>query len=228
MISVCSHTQHREQNENFQAACPETPGVAAAHRSASEFQRRLDLAPAAVVRSPIRSTATMKYCLRNSIAAIALGAATGFPVVPTALAAEPARAVVAAATTAGFTELERQMVEQYFGKMPAQTGADETGVESETGADKDGKAGKSAGKKKNPPPGLARRDSLPPGLARQEALPPGLAQRALPADLEEQLPPPPTGYERRIAGDSAVVLIEKATGIVADIIEDILVPPADD
>lgn len=155
-------------------------------------------------------------------------------VVATAQAGEVADKSIAAAVDAGFTELERQLVEKYFGRMPAAATAetdDETEVEEENdggGKGQKGKQGKHGGKDKGLPPGLAKRDSLPPGLAKRETLPPGLAKRGLPADLEEQLPPPPEGYERQIIGDAAVVLIDKATGKVADIIKDILIPGADD
>ena len=79
-----------------------------------------------------------------------------------------------------------------------------------------GKA-KGKGKSKKMPPGLAKRKELPPGLARRHALPPGLAVRELPAELEEQLPPPEKGQQRIIA-DENVVLIEQATGRILDII----------
>ena len=109
---------------------------------------------------------------------------------------------------AAFSEVERKIIEKYYGKVH------ETGTVSN-----------SKGKKaKGLPPGLAKRDSLPPGLAKQleknGTLPPGLAKRALPADLESQLPPVPKGYQRSILEDMTVVLIEEATGRIADIIFD--------
>ncbi len=148
-----------------------------------------------------------------------------------AQAGDMADSAIEKAVDAGFTDLERQLVEKYFGKMPPDAKSDAS-VESD-GAGNDGKGNKGkqdkhAGKNKGLPPGLAKRDSLPPGLAKRETLPPGLAKRSLPADLEEQLPPPPEGYERQIIGDATVVLIDKATGKVADIIKDILIPSADD
>lgn len=163
-------------------------------------------------------------------ALIVTGTAGGPGVISSAMADEVARKSVEAAIDAGFTELERQLVEKYFGRMP-ESGADDDAADQEdsgSGKGKKPKGEKQGGKNKGLPPGLAKRDSLPPGLAKRETLPPGLAKRDLPEDLEEQLPPPPEGYERRIVGDAAVVLIEKATGKVADIIKDILIPPADD
>ena len=150
---------------------------------------------------------------------------------PAAQAAEMTDSAIEKAVDAGFTEMERQMVEKYFGKMPPDAGTDatvETDGDEDGGKGKKGGKGKHGGKDKGLPPGLAKRDSLPPGLAKRETLPPGLAKRSLPADLEEQLPPPPEGYERQIVGDAAVVLIDKATGKIADIIGDILIPGADD
>ena len=138
----------------------------------------------------------MKFRRSLMVAALVLpGAMAGSVMTPAARAADMADSAVDKAVDAGFTGQERQVVEKYYGKMPAEAQPD---------------------------------DTLPPGLARRDILPPGLAQRDLPADLEEQLPPPPAGYERRIVGDSAVVLIDTATGMVADIIKDILIPGADD
>lgn len=103
-----------------------------------------------------------------------------------------------------FDETEKAIIEEYFGKKLS-------GKEGE---------GKEKGAKKMPP-GLAKRDELPPGLARQVEkngrLPPGLARRDLPSDLEAKLPPPGEGMKRLVAG-SDVVLIEKATDLVLDVI----------
>ncbi len=73
------------------------------------------------------------------------------------------------------------------------------------------------------PPGLAKRDgNLPPGLERQleknGRLPPGLAKRALPDELHHRLGPPRKGTRRYIVNED-VVLIEEATGVILDIIE---------
>jgi hypothetical protein len=56
----------------------------------------------------------------------------------------------------------------------------------------------------------------------RETLPPGLDKRDLPADLEGSLPLR-EGIERIIAGD-AVVLVDEVTGVVLDILEDVIVP----
>ncbi|TNF96009.1 MAG: hypothetical protein EP297_10990 [Gammaproteobacteria bacterium] len=116
---------------------------------------------------------------------------------------------------ATFSEKERQTISEYFNKHSTET-------EDEP---KKQKKSKGKGKSKGLPPGLARKEHLPPGLEKQlqrnGTLPPGLAKRDLPADLTSSLPPVQDGMERVIA-DSHVVLVEKASGIIRDIIEDIV------
>lgn len=66
-------------------------------------------------------------------------------------------------------------------------------------------------------------DSLPPGIrkkvARGKPLPPGIAKR-FPDGLSSQLRARP-GYEFRTVG-ADVVLVEAATGVIADVIKGIL------
>lgn len=119
------------------------------------------------------------------------------------------------AVDAGFSELERDLIGKYYQRhQTSRTYSDE---------DRSSKT-KNKNSGKGLPPGLARKDQLPPGLAKQlqknGTLPPGLAKRSLPSDLERQLPPPPKGYERQIIEDATVVLVNKATGKIADIIYD--------
>lgn len=115
-----------------------------------------------------------------------------------------------------FSELERRIIEEYFGKDSEQEEADKD-------EDKDKKWSK--GKSKGLPPGLAKRGTLPPGLAKQVAfrgtLPPGLQKRDLPDDLYALLPERSSDQEISIVDDD-VVLIEKATGFIIDIIEDVI------
>lgn len=79
-------------------------------------------------------------------------------------------------------------------------------------------------KHKRTPPGLAKRSQLPPGLARQVerngTLPPGLQGRGLPGDLESRLSGLPEGFVRLIVGTD-VVLMNKKTRVIVDIIKDI-------
>lgn len=77
------------------------------------------------------------------------------------------------------------------------------------------------------PPGLAKRDQLPPGLAKQlkenGRLPPGLAKRDLPADLAAQLPSRPSDQDVTVVNGD-VVLVDRATGIILDILKDVVAP----
>ena len=143
------------------------------------------------------------------IALLALSININFKI---AHAQDTINAVVGEAARAGFSELERQLIKKYLGEQK------QTEASTTTSKNKKDKSTKAM------PPGLAKRDSLPPGLAaqleRNGTLPPGLAKRELPADLEQQLPPVKDGYERTILEDLSVVLIEKASGRIADIIND--------
>ncbi len=110
------------------------------------------------------------------------------------------------------SEIEHRIFGEYFGLDQ---------IEQDYGQGK--KKGK--GKKKGLPPGLAKRGSLPPGLQKQldanGSLPPGLAKRDLPSDLQYSLPWRAT--EQFIIVDDDVLLVERATGVVLDIIENVLV-----
>ena len=100
-----------------------------------------------------------------------------------------------AIAAAVFTELERQIIRDYY----RDHGHGRSGL----------------------PPGLARRDRLPPGLERQLVergrLPPGLETRALPDDLVRRLPRRDARYGR-VEIDGGVLLIENATRLVLDVI----------
>ena len=69
------------------------------------------------------------------------------------------------------------------------------------------------------------RKGLPPGIAknlqRGKRLPPGIAKQALPPGLTYRLPPAPDGYER-IVLSGKVLLVEIATQIVHDVLEDVV------
>jgi hypothetical protein len=86
--------------------------------------------------------------------------------------------------------------------------------------DHEGATGKSRGKSngrsgKSLPPGIAK------NLQRGKPLPPGIAKQVLPSGLIALLPPPPKGYERiEIAGK--VLLVEIATQVIHDVLEDVL------
>ncbi|MFP6741498.1 MAG: hypothetical protein VCD33_07725, partial [Alphaproteobacteria bacterium] len=128
----------------------------------------------------------------------------------------------------------------FFAEIPPLTLEDLEAIEDEADeADADDGQGQGQGnskkkkkkkkKKKNNagglPPGLAKRDQLPPGLARyvekHGTLPPGLEVRGLPPELESQLPDPGPNRERVVVGDD-ILLIEKGTGLIIDILADVI------
>lgn len=119
----------------------------------------------------------------------------------------------------GFSELERQLIGDYFNKHRYYADEDSGGGKSKK------HKGKGKGKQKGMPPGLAKRGKLPPGLQKQlqrnGTLPPGLAKRDLPGNLNTQLPSVDEGLERVITNTS-VLLVDKATGVIKDIIKDIV------
>lgn len=80
----------------------------------------------------------------------------------------------------------------------------------------------------NLPPGLAKRGgNLPPGLQKQlernGTLPPGLQKRVqpFPADLRNQLPRLPSGYDYGVIGPDAIILDSRTQRIV-DIIHAVI------
>ena len=84
------------------------------------------------------------------------------------------------------------------------------------------------GKAKGLPPGLAKRGgNLPPGLqkhlAKNGQLPPGLQKRLepLPVDLDHSLPRLPEYWERVVL-ERDVILIDRRTNRILDIIENVV------
>ena len=69
------------------------------------------------------------------------------------------------------------------------------------------------------------KNGLPPGIAknleRGKPLPPGIARQSLPAGLIGRLPPPPAGYERVVLAGK-VLLVEIATQVIHDVLEDLV------
>lgn len=83
-------------------------------------------------------------------------------------------------------------------------------------------------KKKGLPPGLAKRGGdLPPGLQKKldrgGQLPPGLQKRMepLPTDLDRRLPRLPEYWERVVV-ERDIVLIDRRSNRILDIIEDVI------
>lgn len=113
-----------------------------------------------------------------------------------------------------FKELEKQLIEKYFGnRATSYQSYDNGGSGEKGGSGKKGRKDKKGKKYKNKqmPPGLAKQ------LQRHSTLPPGLAKRDLPYDLARQLPPPPRGTRRYVVNND-VVLIQEATGLILDIL----------
>ncbi len=142
------------------------------------------------------------------------------------MAAPPAVMVASAQSQSAadvvFNEIEKRVIRDFFGvKVPKVPKA----KHGKADAGKGGK-GKSANKGKSGemPPGLANKESLPPGLQKHldkyGKLPPGLEKRDLPPGLEGKLPKR-KGHDRVIVGND-VLLIERATGLVLDILVDVL------
>lgn len=69
------------------------------------------------------------------------------------------------------------------------------------------------------------KNGLPPGIAknlqRGKPLPPGIAKQVLPTGLIGLLPPPPHGYERVVLSGK-VLLVEIATQVIHDVLEDVI------
>jgi Ni/Co efflux regulator RcnB len=139
------------------------------------------------------------YTLMGLIAMVAIGAAV--------FAAAPVFAEVSAAeltVAARFTDRQRELIVAYTTQSQSVGAAPDGGK---------GKKGKS--KQKGLPPGIAM------NLARGKTLPPGIAKQQLPAPLVAQLPPPPRGHEIVVV-DGRVLLVEIATQVIRDRLEDIV------
>ena len=107
-----------------------------------------------------------------------------------------------------FSAIEKKIIEDFFGEQAA---------DAVSGTKKDkGKKHKNKGKSGELPPGLQKH------IEKHGTLPPGLAKKELPPGLAKRLGSTRTGLERLIIDDD-VVLVEEATGIVYDIIKDIVV-----
>ena len=119
-----------------------------------------------------------------------------------------------------FKEAERRAIEDYYKTVPAAKSEDD--VDRDKHGGKKDKDAKNNGRKGGLPPGLAKRDQLPPGLAKRgNRLPNGLMKGDLPAELESMLPPPPEDAERVIV-DADVLLVQKGTDIILDVIKDVI------
>jgi len=165
-------------------------------------------------------------------AAIALSAMHGDALAQAATTTGAPSASPATVADTVLSDLEKKVIDEYYRAKAGVLGTSRTAQPAAAPAadphsDK-GKA-KSKGPPKTPPgqakkeglpPGLAKRDGLPPGLAKRDKLPPGLQHDPLPADLAAKLPPERPGTERTLVG-ADVVLIDKATNVVLDILRNV-------
>ena len=128
--------------------------------------------------------------------------ALGLAVAASAAALTPGTSAAASSeiTDAIFGAIEKKIIKDFFG-----------------GGEKKGKkkAKKNKGKSGEMPPGLARH------IERYGTLPPGLAKKSLPPGLADRLPATKAGQKRVIVGND-VVLVEAATGLLLDIIKDVV------
>jgi len=119
-----------------------------------------------------------------------------------------------------FKEIERRIIGDYFEREYRRHSADD---------DHDEKKGKNKhntkGKSKGIPPGLQGRKDLPPGIrkqiARGQRVPDGMNTYRLPSDLIKRLPQRNADVERRVVGDD-IVLIERGTNLILDVLENVL------
>lgn len=117
-----------------------------------------------------------------------------------------------------FSTLEKRLIAEFYANITSQSGSvrneDSAGNKNKK-AKKEGKGHKN-GKSKGLPPGLQKQ------LERNGTLPPGLAKRSLPQGLGDQLPDRDFEFERIIV-DNDVLLIQRSTNLIFDIIKDVVV-----
>ncbi|MCH7510675.1 MAG: hypothetical protein IIB68_12705 [Proteobacteria bacterium] len=101
--------------------------------------------------------------------------------------------------SAVFSEVERQIIAEYFHKHGHSSA----------------KKGKGKGKPRGLPPGIAK------NLQRGKPLPPGIAKQHFPVGLIDLLPTAPRGFERIVVGGK-IILVEVATQIIHDVLIDVV------
>ncbi len=161
-----------------------------------------------------------------------------------AVSVPPVEARAADVTGREFSAAEKKTIEDFFGERAADavsgTNKDKTrknknaiedgGKKNKNAIEDGGKKNKIAieggGKKNKTAKSKGKSGELPPGLQKHlekhGTLPPGLAKKKLPPGLAKRLGLAGSGLERLIVDDD-VLLVEAATGVVLDIIKDIVV-----
>ena len=133
-----------------------------------------------------------------------------------AVSAPPVQAQTTDIVGQVFSAVEKKIIKDFFGKQAA---------DAILGTKKDKKDKKDKGKKNKNAKNKGKSGELPPGLQKHiekyGTLPPGLQKKQLPPGLAKRLGSTRSGLKRLIVGDD-VVLVEEATGIVYDIIKDIV------
>jgi hypothetical protein len=136
-----------------------------------------------------------------------------------AVAVPPVEAQTSDVAGEAFSAIEKKIIEDFFGEQAA---------DAVSGGNKNKKnknAKGESGNKNNNANHKGKSGELPPGLQMQleknGRLPPGLAKKELPPGLAKRLGSTRTGLERLIIDDD-VLLVEEATGIVYDIIKDVV------
>ncbi len=169
-----------------------------------------------------------------ALAAIVLAAAHSEALAQAATASGAPAPSAAAVADIVLSDLEKKVIDEYYrakAKMLGTTVAPQQATAPASASDAGQDKGKSKGKgppktppgqakKEGLPPGLAKRENLPPGLAKRDKLPPGLQRDSLPADLAAKLPPEKPGTERTLIG-ADLVLIDKATNVVLDMLRNV-------
>ncbi len=111
------------------------------------------------------------------------------------------------------TASEKEVIRSYYG---SRSGTAQTKTTSS------GKKTKGQGKNKGQGGGQGKAANLPKGIAmklqRGGAMPPGIEKTKLPSDLQGRLPKRPKNQELTVV-DRQVVLIEKTTGLILDVLE---------
>ena len=128
-----------------------------------------------------------------------------------AVSVPPVEAQTSDVAGEAFSAIEKKIIEDFFGEQAA----DAVSGGNKNKKNKKNKNAKNKGKSGELPPGLQMQ------LEKNGRLPPGLAKKELPPGLAKRLGSTRTGLERLIIDDD-VVLVEEATGIVYDIIKDVV------
>ena len=117
-----------------------------------------------------------------------------------------------------FGDDEQRAIKDYYGR--------EIIEKAQEKAEKEGN-GHGKGKKKGLPPGLAKKNKLPPGIQKQlergAVLPADLERemQPLPRDLEIKLKPLPSPEQVRVTIGTDIVILDKTTRKVLDVMRDV-------